>query len=975
MTHSIRTMNATADNKRDFGGRHVFQLSNDHILSIVRDDNTGGNERFYVYETTDRATWTLRATITPDTSPAFRMTAAIGPDNDLHIAMISADQNLIKYCRMDYADYSVGAWQTARDYGAGVTVTDLDIDVTTDGKVYIANTFWRGTGAAYGFGLQRRDSSWAEVDYVNLHSTTWKRGCESISIVAAGTQTLDAVTYTALIIAVGYSQGTKDKGVKIYRPLVKAAGTLKVALDSTGMSGFIGAGTGNPSSTYYEGRLVKLFRDPDTTDWVNLGIMHAEMDRRIIPVRVPVKPSITTNNLLTYMQNPVPSASIGGRYMGMSYGAGNLMFLYSVGSLKFPVKTIQVFGAYKTNVFGGDYLTFIAEDWMIFDKGYVAGETVNLISSAGQGNFNTLGDVVFQTSGRNFRHESLTMDGIPINLGPTGTIDTPHPTVTATPVYGHATQQTTMKVEFQFASDAGFTTSVQSFVSGPGVSIPGNFPVSQVVPDTIDLGIGTVYMRARHADIFGNTGDWSDSVTLFIQHPPSASNLVPAAGTTVLLTNAGKLAASWTFNDASTSDTQSAYQVEIILNSDGSTILDTGKVSSSATSVLLDFPSGNIGDDVSWRVTLWDASDTQGPTTGFLSFVVEVPPTLTVTAPVTSDVLATPVVHAEFSVDTTGGATISSYRVLVTAGSTVAWDSGSVSAGDAASGTAFTVDSPGGVLTNSQNYTVTISAKDSRGFTGTADPIYISTSWVPPDAPTAVVGVDVSQYDVDGAGYVKVTWDDSGKDADWIVYVLQRREDLIDPATGDIISEGIFEDIATIYDNDTTYEYHDYFAPSNNYAVSYRIYQGATVFNDIVYSDPGDLTVGFPKTTSYFLADDVLGAAYQLSNISDDSYTEEYETASYHVIGRGNHVDQGDRLGFNGTLTAKLRTSSGITARHKKQVLEDIRKLRRPLSLRTPFGDVFKVSVGDMQVSRIAGVGAEEFCDVTIPYLEVDGAL
>jgi hypothetical protein len=116
-----------------------------------------------------------------------------------------------------------------------------------------------------------------------------------------------------------------------------------------------------------------------------------------------------------------------------------------------------------------------------------------------------------------------------------------------------------------------------------------------------------------------------------------------------------------------------------------------------------------------------------------------------------------------------------------------------------------------------------------------------------------------------------------------------------------------------------------------------------------------------------------LGASYMLSNISDDSYTEEYETASYHVIGRGNHVDQGDRLGFNGTLTAKLRTSEGVTARQKKQVLEEIRALRRPLSLRTPFGDVFMVSVGDMQVSRIAGVGAEEFCDVSIPYLEVEG--
>ena len=41
------------------------------------------------------------------------------------------------------------------------------------------------------------------------------------------------------------------------------------------------------------------------------------------------------------------------------------------------------------------------------------------------------------------------------------------------------------------------------------------------------------------------------------------------------------------------------------------------------------------------------------------------------------------------------------------------------------------------------------------------------------------------------------------------------------------------------------------------------------------------------------------------------------------------------------------------------------------LYLRTPFGDVYQVSAGQIQVERIAGTGANEFVNMTIPYLEL----
>jgi hypothetical protein len=39
--------------------------------------------------------------------------------------------------------------------------------------------------------------------------------------------------------------------------------------------------------------------------------------------------------------------------------------------------------------------------------------------------------------------------------------------------------------------------------------------------------------------------------------------------------------------------------------------------------------------------------------------------------------------------------------------------------------------------------------------------------------------------------------------------------------------------------------------------------------------------------------------------------------------------------------------------------------------MRNPFGDVYRIRVGNLSISRLAGVGVDEFVDVTIPYSEV----
>ena len=55
----------------------------------------------------------------------------------------------------------------------------------------------------------------------------------------------------------------------------------------------------------------------------------------------------------------------------------------------------------------------------------------------------------------------------------------------------------------------------------------------------------------------------------------------------------------------------------------------------------------------------------------------------------------------------------------------------------------------------------------------------------------------------------------------------------------------------------------------------------------------------------------------------------------------------------------------------KKRQLEDMKAESQNTYLRTPFGDIYKVSVGNLGIGRIAGVGEAEFCDVSIPYSQV----
>ena len=988
MSINIRDINKTSDNAVDFGGRHCFNLSNGNVVAVVRDEGTAGAERIYIYESSDRANWTLQVTVTPWTDNPAKMTCALSPDNDIHIVLLeSGTRNTLKYCRVNYSGWSAGGWSTVDTLSGDNTFRDFDIEIADDGTAYIAAGYDKGDSSPYGFYLYSRPGgTWTPIGSHDAHSGKWVAGCEAISVVAPTTQIVGGVTCNVVFVAFGYSQGKNDQGVHIFRTAADpSTGGLHPALDSAG-AGIYAKGEGNAASGYREGRLVRFFRHPTDHDSVILGIMHAEVNRKMFAIRLNTLVNQTNTNVTPCIQtNATKAADIGGRYMGMTVGGSTLQFLYAISTSKFKVRTIMSFSAHLQD--DGNYGTVLSPRGTFYlSNGAIANQSVTMISSGGQKNSrSTLGDIVLLTArsdtNRHFYTDKIRT-GIfeapgALNPGNGGTSTSSNPLVTCRLKYGDKYMQTGMTAEFQLATDSSFSSPFAVFkgnsyllVDNPDSATGAIGIVGNQVPDDADITPAvTTFMRARTLDDMGNYGPFSTTVSFTVAHPPTASNLKPSDGTIMQSTTDNRVMFSWTFNDTSDADTQLAYQVQV-LNASAAVVADTGKINSDAKFAIIDL-SAYLDQDLSWKVSLWDNWNSQGPFTVAQAFKIEEPPTVVISSPVVGEDVGTPVAHVVFSATTAGGATIKSTRVVITQGSLTVFTSGNQPRANDPSGTVYTVDSPGQVFHNLGKYTITAYATDSRGFQGRSTPVQMSASWVPPDMPTTLPVIDLTHFGVEGEGYVVVTWDDSGKATDFVLYVLQRKDDLIDTFSNIVLQEGEWKDVATIYDNDATYEYHDYVAPSTNYKVSYRVLQGVTIFNDVVLSDPGAAGTAYPMSDSYWLVDPDLSGSLLLHVVTEDSYTEEYETESYHVIGRGNHVDYGDRLGYNGSLSAQFRNTGGTSARSKKMALEDVRKNRRSLYLRTPFGDVKLVSVGDVQVSRIAGVGVDEFCDVSIPYLEV----
>lgn len=274
------------------------------------------------------------------------------------------------------------------------------------------------------------------------------------------------------------------------------------------------------------------------------------------------------------------------------------------------------------------------------------------------------------------------------------------------------------------------------------------------------------------------------------------------------------------------------------------------------------------------------------------------------------------------------------------------------------------------ILVNEAAYNVTVYVQDSGGLQSSAAATFV-TEWIHPTQP---VTINLSQ---DGFK-TTVSWS-GGQDISFVAWRVWRRY------RKPVLPEMDFDDSATAWEliaeftdpSNTTFR--DYQAPLNKPA-DYTVTQLADRFGSLIDSTITTYqTITCKSDRYYFVPEDLVGtiASYEASNVSADSFTGEVEQETVHVIGRGRQVQVGDDLGYNGTLTLRLRNPS--TARADREFLEYLASSKtNNVYLRSPFGDVLLVKLGSLSFTRMAGVGATDGAgniadlgDLTVPYSEV----
>jgi hypothetical protein len=297
-----------------------------------------------------------------------------------------------------------------------------------------------------------------------------------------------------------------------------------------------------------------------------------------------------------------------------------------------------------------------------------------------------------------------------------------------------------------------------------------------------------------------------------------------------------------------------------------------------------------------------------------------------------------------------GGRTQTNYRVVISQGSTIVYDSGWI----LSSADGHTI--PVTVLQNSSNYSVTVSVRDNLNLENSATSTF-STSWTVPAATTFTL----SGTNYESLGYVQVAWTNATVDADFVAYNVYRRK--FGTTAWTLIDQEVV--------NQSNYTFNDYLVGSNTQH-EYAVTQLVDRFGSLVEATkvPTSIT---PASSYYWLIHPSNSTfSVQLRNVTDDPYTVEYDQVSINIINRGRHIDYGDRLGISGAISAQLRDlQGGLTARQQREALVQLRDLQVEAYLRNPFGDVLLVGMGNISVSRIAGVGVAEYVDVQFPYEEV----
>jgi hypothetical protein len=542
---------------------------------------------------------------------------------------------------------------------------------------------------------------------------------------------------------------------------------------------------------------------------------------------------------------------------------------------------------------------------------------------------------------------SLPSPPVPTAITPTAgsTVTSSQPTLGAT--LGAATENRQVKAEWQLASDVGFTTNVRNVVE-PSTDLRASGATTEQVNTGNRLFQGLWYLRARAVDEYGQTGVWSSASSFSITHQPSASPISPTANETLLWTSTP---APFTYmvSDPDSTDRLTAIQIVFERNDTGVQVYDTGKVAKTTFSHNI-IPTVLPKDvQLRWKIRAWDGDDVVGPYSAYGVFNVAEPPIITMVEPLEGQAIGTGRPTVTWGLDSN---TVQKSRRIVirsTSNDALIYDTQTV----ATSGQSWVA--PLTILDNNKSYYLDLTVTDTQNLSSTLR-VYFTTSYVAPDT----VQFIVNGQDFDDNGYILVDWSQQAPDGFFVAWNLYRR----------IEGYPEWELVQTFTDQSTT-SYKDWLIP-NGLRYEYAVTQSGGRSGLILESSTTSAKVAEVQGTHYWLiAPYSTQDSVRLSNVTADSYNDDYEEQEVILIGRGRKVNRGTRLGYSGQITAQLRDSNGESARIKREKLQLVKLNKSELYLRTPFGDLFQVSVGNLSISRIAGVGTNEFVDVTIPYSEI----
>lgn len=501
--------------------------------------------------------------------------------------------------------------------------------------------------------------------------------------------------------------------------------------------------------------------------------------------------------------------------------------------------------------------------------------------------------------------------------------------------------------QWQLAADAGFTTSLETVTDATWYTVTHG--AISGVPTATPLTIGTWYVRARALDFYGAVSSWSSAQAFTIAHPPSSTVVTPSGAQIITYDPAGNTF-DWGFYSTSPDEEQTAYEVVIEDNGDGTLLVDTGKITSAIPEAAIVVPATSKDQTLRWKVKVWDADDVASVYSGYAIFQASDSPNVVVT--VTPDPSTSPQPAISWVMTGSSGRTQVAYRVaLLTASGSTAYDTGKVN--DPTTDSWQPPDAS--TLMNLSSYSVMVFVWDNYGLTGN-DTDDFTTMWTVPAAPDFVVDTDT----IDTNGYVGINWTDASIDPAWVSWRVYRRETTV-TSSWTLLAED--------FSGLSSHQYRDSLVKAN-VSYDYVVAQVVTEFASEVESVYAPATV-MADASHYWLIDpNDLGLSVKLPLVKSDDFTEEYETSELLLVGRGRKVDFGDRWGYRGTMVAQLRDDT-VTASDMKLAIQAAKNDRSALYLRTPFGELWQVVVGDIAFSRVDGSGIAEWLDVTIPYIEV----